>query len=97
MYVVEDPAPEVYEGIVAVSEFREKMGIGVVVACGSMVGVEPVRFPNAPMCNPEDLLYKVVIFGASNGKPLRLDYIKDSLYSAKILVLTSYDLWSVEW
>ncbi len=98
LYVALDPTPEVYKGIVTANSYEEQMGIGVVLAVGEQVGMGPIQYPDGPRLeNPSDLLYHSVVFGAHAGKPLRLDFIRDSHYRAAILVITSRDIWAVNW
>ena len=44
-----------------------------------------------------DFRYRPTSFGASMGKPLRLDWIADGQYDATILVMTDRDLWATAW
>ncbi len=98
LYVYCYPSPPNYGLIYIPEEVNEQSGVGIVVAVGDAIGHDLVQYPGGTEHdNPSDLLYKEVIFSAHVGKPLRLDFIQDSHYSAAVLVMTSRDLWAVNW
>ncbi len=98
LFVVVDPTPSQVGGIIVATDYNEQVGVGIVCAVGCEVGLGPVQYPGSAMHdNPADLLYAEVIFGAHVGKPLRLDFVQDRHYSASILVMTSRDIWAVNW
>ena len=96
--VAVDPTPEVYLGILTATERNEQVGIGIVIAVGPQAHESPPQYPGGVEADsPAELLYREVIFGAHVGKPLRLDFIRDSHYKADLLVMTSRDIWCISW
>src|SRR5258706_11940297 len=74
--VVSYPSPETYGGI-HLTDSHENMGLGVIMGIGptafrsntqSLTGMS--YFPD-----PSLLLYRTAVYGAHNGKPIRLDFI----------------------
>ena len=95
--VVLNPPPAEYEGIYIPETVREleKMGSGWVLSCGPLVGMPGTPHPGAPVCAPEELLYKQVIFGATMGKITRVDFL-DREVKSKYITLTDRDIWHVD-
>ena len=96
MLVVLDPVPETYGRIQLPEEYqaREKMGAGVIMSVGSLVG-SGVPFPGSPMGDAWHFLYKHIVFGMHSGNVLRLD-VMDREYHSGIIVLTDRDIWAID-
>ena len=94
-----DEVPDEYRGIKIPDEYKdhEKMGAGRVIGVGPLVGNGQCRFPGGPLCTPEQLLYRHVIFGQYAGKPIRLDFVRDDKYMSQIIIMTEMDVWQVDW
>ncbi len=97
LYVVPDPSPEMIGGIELPDSHNEQTGIGIIFAGGPAVGMPGVQYPGATVAHPANFLYRTVIFASHMGKPLRLDFIRDSAYDAVVLVMCDRDIWAANW
>ena len=96
MLVVLDPVPETYGRLQLPEEYqsREKMGAGIIMSVGSLVG-SGVPFPGSPLGDSSEFLYKHIVFGMHSGNVLRLD-VMDREYHSGIIVLTDRDIWAID-
>ena len=96
LLVMLNPEPEEYKGIVLPDSYKAiaQGGSGWVLAAGPLAGSGGPH-PSTPMCHPEELLYQQIIFGASVGKPVRVEFLDRRTKSA-YLTMTDRDIWHVD-
>lgn len=106
VHIVEDLVPETAGTIIIPDTLRgdEKMGTGVVFACGHLVA-EPGGYGYSPCLEPEQLLLQRVVFGKFSGKTIVPPYDAEfaemvlnftKLNTARVVVMTARDIIAVE-
>jgi hypothetical protein len=97
LLVIVDPVPERVGQIELPDSVKslETMGQGWIVAAGPMAGTD-VPYPGGPICTPDMLVGRHIVFGAYAGKVLRFSLF-DREYKSRIVVMTDRDVWCVDW
>lgn len=98
LLVVCYPSPEEYGGLALPQSAEEQAGLGVIMAAGHEAFNGRAVHPGSGFfVSAEEALYHTVAFGKYSGKPLVLNYTRDSNFNSTVLVLSDRDIWCVRY